>query len=67
MKKYSLLAVLLISFILFSCDNFAVPSGVEVKTEADYKFTIADIDLDLSQYFSAEQLSSNLSAAPLGL
>ena len=67
MKKYTLLAVLLSSFILFSCDNFAVPSGVEVKTEADYKFTIADIDLDLSQYFSAEQLSSNLSSGAEGM
>ena len=67
MKKYTLLAVLLSSFILFSCDNFAVPSGVKVKTEADYKFTIADIDLDLSQYFSAEQLSSNLSSGAEGM
>lgn len=40
--------------------NFAIPTGLQIKTEAQYNFTVAEIEKDLSEYISAGSLSEKI-------
>lgn len=48
MKKV-LIAITLSIFLLSSCENFTFPSKVSLKTEAEYNFTVAQMEKDLDE------------------
>ena len=52
-------AILLLALMTFSCKmDFQPPKKIGIKTEADYNFTVANIQKDFSEYISAESLQN---------
>lgn len=52
-------AILLLALMTFSCKmDFQPPKKIGIKTEADYHFTVANIQKDFSEYISAESLQN---------
>lgn len=66
MKKIVFSFVLTSVFLAFftACSqDFSIPHGLQVKTEAQYNFTVAEIEKDLSEYISAEKMSANIGSS----
>ena len=62
MKKFSLgLSVVLALTVLSGC-SFTLPQKISVKTGAKYKFTVAELEKDLSSYSPVDSLISSSSS-----
>lgn len=60
MKKINKYILFLLIPFFISC-NWEIPKSIAVKTEADYNFTIGNIDdIKLSEYISAEKLKTKM-------
>lgn len=55
MRK-SIIPILICISFLTSCGNLAIPKSLKVKTNASYNFTVAKLNMALSDYVSADQL-----------
>ena len=64
MKKHNLYTtfILLPAIALSGCFNdFSIPQKVSIKTDAEYNFTIAELDKDFSDSFSPDTILSGFS------
>lgn len=61
--KYSFLAFLCLLLLFTSCtqfQNFVIPQKVQVKTTAEYNFTVADLEKDFSDMITVDSLKEKI-------